>query len=371
MSFFLFFFLSIYSLIHFLFFLQVRCLFNHHRIAQWVLLMFVLVMIFSPVLSRVLERSGHDFWAQIIAYIAFNWMGIVFLAFFCGLAVEIVRLLYWLFTIVIPVGLPAFPVKKAITGMLIFVGMVSAYGFFEAKRLNIEKLVIKTDKLPESVDKITIAQISDVHIGLLMRESRLRLIIDKIKSLNPDILVATGDLVDGSFYHLNGLTEMFKELTPPFGKYAVTGNHEYYAGLEESVDFMQKAGFTVLRNEVRSIDHYLNIAGVDDRYNEKRQLNILSSIRNGRFTVFLKHRPDVEKETLGLFDLQLSGHTHNGQIFPWHLIVAIPFPYVGGLYDLDKGGKIYTSRGTGTWGPQIRVLSPPEITLIEIRPATP
>ena len=216
-------------------------------------------------------------------------------------------------------------------------------------------------------------QISDVHIGLIVREERLKNILNKVKEVNPDILVCTGDLVDGQINKLEGLAELFLEIKPRYGKYAVTGNHEYYAGLGQALKFTKKAGFIVLRGKAIVVGELLNLAGVDDStgksfnlFTDVPEKGILSGLDHKRFTILLKHRPNIDKSANGLFDLQLSGHTHKGQIFPFSLLIKLLFVQDAGYMKLESGSSLYVNRGSGTWGPPIRFLSPPEVTVIEL-----
>ncbi len=157
------------------------------------------------------------------------------------------------------------------------------------------------------------------------------------------------------------------------GKYAVTGNHEFYAGLPEALDFTQKTGFLLLRGQAHTLQNGLTIAGVDDptgRFqappNALPENKLLGEIPENQFVIFLKHQPIVDANSIGLFNLQLSGHTHNGQIFPFGLLVRLVYKLNPGFTKLEKGSVAYISRGTGTWGPPVRFLAPPEVTLIEI-----
>jgi predicted MPP superfamily phosphohydrolase len=170
---------------------------------------------------------------------------------------------------------------------------------------------------------------------------------------------------------------MLATVDPPLGKFAIAGNHEFYAGIRQSGRFLRAAGFKFLRNEDFELNGLINLVGVDDpagkrRYPEigqvgKEEKILLADLDSERFTLLLKHRPTVEIESLGRFDLQLSGHTHGGQIFPFNLITRLFYPRERGLYRLDKESVLYVSRGTGTWGPPMRFLSPPEVTLIELQ----
>ncbi|HKI52228.1 MAG TPA: metallophosphoesterase, partial [Geothermobacteraceae bacterium] len=245
----------------------------------------------------------------------------------------------------------------------------SFYGLYEATSLRVETVRLETAKLPPGTPPIRIAQVSDMHLGLILREEALAPIVARLQQLQPDLLVATGDIVDAQLNHLQELVTLWQQLDPPLGKYAVTGNHEYYAGLNQALDFLQRSGFVMLRNQNTEVGDWLKLAGVDDpaRGGAPDETAALGA-RSKRFTLLLKHRPRFAGESKGLFDLQLSGHAHRGQIFPFNLLTGLEYPLQNGLYTLAASQRLYTSRGTGTWGPPMRILSPPEISLIELVP---
>lgn len=256
--------------------------------------------------------------------------------------------------------------------------LIAIYGSFEAKNIRTERITIKSPKIPESVGKLWIVQISDVHLGLIIRKERLEKILKEVKAAKPDLLVSTGDLVDGQINGLPGLAELLREINPKYGKFAITGNHEFYAGLKQAMDFTEKAGFTFLRGKGLTIAGLFNIAGVDDPagknyglFTEVEEKKLLSGLPTEKFTLFLKHRPLFDRNAIGLFDLQLSGHTHKGQIFPLSLITRLFYPADSGYLALQNNSHLYVSRGSGTWGPPIRFLSPPEVTVIEILSVNP
>ncbi len=364
---FLTFFFTVYGLIHLFFLLKLR------RVTELkgLLLIFVLVILtllwFMPVVIRILERNEHFNVARILAYIGYTWMAAVFLFFVISVFVDIISLFV------------SFAVKTRVVATIVLIVLLIVYGFFEARTITLERVKIKTSKLPSGTERLKIVQISDLHLGLIIREKRVESLITLIKELKPDILVATGDIVDGQANDILNHTEIFSDLKPPLGKYAITGNHEYYAGIEQSVLFIEKSGFRLLRGEAINVAGIINIAGVDDMGNTDER-RLLSQLNKERFTLFLRHRPVVKKETIGFFDLQLSGHTHKGQIFPFYFITKLAFPLNSGLYQFsgnsfekkqerevdDKKPLLYTSRGTGTWGPPLRILAPPEILLIEL-----
>ena len=251
--------------------------------------------------------------------------------------------------------------------------IISVYGYFEAKDVRTEKIIINTSKIPEDVGRLRIVQISDIHLGLIVREDRLRSILSEVKKADPDILVSTGDLVDGQIDNLEKLAEPFQKINPRYGKFAITGNHEFYAGLDQALSFAEKSGFRILRGEAVTVAGLVTLAGVDDPqvktyglFKGLSEKELLSELPHERFTVLLKHRPLVDRNVLGLFDLQLSGHVHKGQIFPFSIITGLYYSTQAGFANLAGNSKLYVSRGSGTWGPPIRFLSPPEVTVIEL-----
>ncbi|MGD0211204.1 MAG: metallophosphoesterase [Desulfomonilia bacterium] len=365
---------SIYSAVHVYAFFKVKAAFPFGTGAGILLGIFLAVMTFAPIFVRILERHGYEFSARLMAYIGYSWMGIIFLFFTLSLLTD----LYHLFVhgtglifhkdmgLLIPSARIAFLVP-----LFLALGL-ALYGYFAALNIRPEMVTLRSSKIPEAIGRLRIAQVSDVHLGIIVREARLRKILRVIWEAKPDILVSTGDLVDGQIDSLAGLAEALQEIQPRYGKYAITGNHEFYAGLPQALDITRRAGFTVLRNEAVTVGG-INIAGVDDPTGKYFGLSkglpeeeLLSLLPRDKFTLLLKHQPSVRINSLGLFDLQLSGHTHNGQIFPFRYLVKLFFSHITGWYDLPKGSHLYVSRGTGTWGPPIRFLSPPEVTVIDL-----
>jgi len=341
------------------------------------LIFFMTVMVFSPFIIRFSERLELSLFARFMSYVGYTWMGILFLFFSASVCTDIYRLLVYLVGFVSHKNLSAltpsagFSFYLSLTVSLI----IGIYGYFEALDIRTERVTIKTHKIPEETGRLIIVQISDAHIGLIVGEQRLRGILEKVKLANPDILVSTGDIVDGQIDDVIKLAEPFKEINPRYGKFAVTGNHEFYAGLGQAMDFTERAGFKLLRGEGVTVAGMINIAGVDDPageryglYREVPERKMLSDMPYDKFTILLKHRPVVDKNAHGLFDLQLSGHAHKGQIFPFSLLTWLYYRHTlhAGTLRLVDDSYLYVSRGAGTWGPPIRFLSPPEVTVIEL-----
>jgi uncharacterized protein len=375
MTLFLLSFFLIYGLMHGYAFLKARAAIHFGGIAGILLGLFMLFMILAPLCIRVLEKQGHEEMASALSWGAYLWLGFLFLFLVCALIFDLWRVVggaaAWLTKRDLPAFMPG--AKAAFFAPLVLSLAAATYGYFEALHIRTERVVIETDRLPSGIERFRICQLSDVHLGLIVREERLARMLDIVKRENPDLLVSTGDLVDGQLDHLSTLTAQMREIRPVHGKFAVTGNHEFIAGIDKSLAFTRDCGFDTLRGEAREIGGFLTVAGVDDPAGQGFRLSgqengegeLLSSLSRERFTLFLKHRPTVEEKARGLFDLQLSGHTHRGQIFPFNVIVRLYFPLGSGLHDMGNS-RVYVSRGSGTWGPPIRFLAPPEVTVIDL-----
>jgi predicted MPP superfamily phosphohydrolase len=369
-------FFLLYGGMHLYAFLKAKAAFAFSAMTGiWVVLL-MLVMICAPVIVRLSEKANFEVFSQIMSYIGYIWLGVLFLFISVSVGLDIYRLIIYSCGLVLKKDLAylSLGVKYAFFVPLIVSSAVAVYGYFEARNVRTETVLIKSPKIPPEAGRLRIVQISDVHLGLIVREERLKRIVNEVIKAKPDILVSTGDLVDGQINNLAGLAEILRNINARYGKYAITGNHEFYAGLAQAIEFTRKAGFQVLRGEGVVIEGLINIVGVDDlqikglsHLKDISEAELLSGIANGKFTVLLKHRPLVDKSATGLFDLQLSGHVHKGQIFPFSLITALYYyPVQTGFAELPSNSYLYVSRGSGTWGPPIRFLSPPEITVIDL-----
>jgi predicted MPP superfamily phosphohydrolase len=357
------------------FFLKLKAAVPFGVSAGLCLAVLLLFMVTAPVLVRVMEKKGMETEARLTAYAGYLWMGFLFLWFSSSLVLELYHAL---------LRIVGYLARKDVTSFFLSTrtdfylplgwGFISAsYGYFEARSIKTERITLTSPKIPQSVGKLIIVQISDVHLGLIVSEKRLKAVLAKVVDATPDILVSTGDLVDGQINGLAGLAELIREIRPRYGKFAVTGNHELYAGTNHSLNFMKSAGFRVLRGEEATVPGVITIAGVDDpairRYTgsaSDEEWRLLDRISAETYTALLKHRPAIEKGSQGRFDLQLSGHVHKGQLFPFNLVTYLFYPVRSGINHTLHGTVLYVSRGTGTWGPPIRFLAPPEVTIIEL-----
>jgi len=257
---------------------------------------------------------------------------------------------------------------------------LSAVGLFNARRApRLVEIDIPLQGLPEALHGFRIAQISDVHVGPTIKRAFLERIVARVNALEAQLVAITGDLVDGSVRELGGHTDALQALRSTHGSFFVTGNHEYYSGADDWVRELRRLGMRVLQNEhvvLRHAGAQLVVGGVTDysahQFDQRQHSSpqaALAGAPAAAVKLLLAHQPRsaAAAEAAG-FHLQLSGHTHGGQFFPWNYFVRMQQPYTAGLHRLKKLW-IYTSRGTGYWGPPKRVGAPAEITLLRLVPA--
>jgi predicted MPP superfamily phosphohydrolase len=263
----------------------------------------------------------------------------------------------------------------------VLAALFTLVGFVNARRRARVRLVdIPIVDLPAALHGFTIAQISDVHIGPTIKRDYVDAIVDAVNDLNADMIAVTGDLVDGSVRQLAHHTQPMSRLSARHGTYFVTGNHEYYSGVEAWVPELRRLGLCVLMNEHVVLQHEgaeVVVAGVTDysahHFNLKQRSDPAAALAgapaDASLRLLLAHQPRsaAAAETAG-FDLQLSGHTHGGQFFPWNFFVRFQQPFTAGLHRLGALW-VYTSRGTGYWGPPKRLGAPSEITHLRLVPA--
>ncbi len=320
--------------------------------------------------SRLLSREA----AAPLSWFAYTWMGFMFLLFFALLPTELVR---------VGARLGGVDPERRVALARIVAGTVGALSFVSGgvgvvsvlSRVGVKQLRVPLAKLPKSLSGYTIVQLTDVHVGPTIGRAFIEQIVRTTNALSPDMVAITGDLVDGSVEELGALVEPLRELKAKDGVFFVTGNHEYYSGADAWIAHLRTLGIRVLRNErvpIRGGDGF-DLAGVDDtsahNFGHGHGQDVpraLAGRDESRAVVLLAHQPSQIREAAqhGV-DLQLSGHTHGGQIWPWGYAVRLDQPHVAGFH-MHEGTAIYVSRGTGYWGPPMRVAAPAEITRIEL-----
>jgi predicted MPP superfamily phosphohydrolase len=255
--------------------------------------------------------------------------------------------------------------------------LVTIAGFHLARRVApVVDVRVPITGLPSALDGFIIAQISDVHVGTPIKPPYVAAVVERVNSLGADMVAITGDLVDGPVHKLSEHTQPLARLRSRHGTYFVTGNHEYYSGAHAWIEEMQRLGACVLLNDHVVIEHdgaHVALAGVTDyaahhfdHAHRSDPARAAAGAPAGALKVLLAHQPRSAPEAARAgFDLQLSGHTHGGQFWPWVHFVRLQQPFTAGLRKLGSMW-IYVSRGTGYWGPPMRFGSPSEITRLTL-----
>jgi predicted MPP superfamily phosphohydrolase len=348
----------------------------------------LVLLALSVPLGMFAVRLGSGWVARVLPAAAFAWLGIAFVLFCVVAAIDLARLSVelaavfgdWLRRTPEP---PADPSRRLFVARTIAGGAVLAAGGATAWSLRsatgpaeIHEVPVRLERLPPALSGLVLAQISDLHVGPSLRERTVRRVVEQTNALRPDVIAITGDLVDGSVPELRSAVSELARLRARHGVFFVTGNHDYYSGADEWVAELRRLGIRVLRNERVEIGDRgasIDLAGVDD-WSATRGANGLHLERAlggrdpDRSLVLLAHQPrGVGEAVRAGVELQLSGHTHGGQIVPFNLLVAAAYPYVKGLHthvEGDRQGQIFVSKGTGFWGPPMRLGVPPEIAKI-------
>jgi uncharacterized protein len=287
--------------------------------------------------------------------------------------------------LLVSAAIGAAPVETAlrIQGALavpLLAALATVVGFINARgRARIRRVDVPIAGLPAALNGFSIAQISDLHVGPTIKRNYLERVVDAVNALGADMIAVTGDLVDGSVRDLSRHTEPLSRLTARHGAFFVTGNHEYYSGAHAWIAEIRRLGLSVLLNEHIVVMHEgasVVVAGVTDLnavYFDPAHRSDPAGAMKGAppdagARVLLAHQPRSAFAAASAgFDLQLSGHTHGGQFFPWNFVVRLFHPFTAGLHRVGPL-RVYVSRGTGYWGPPKRLGAPSEITYLRLVP---
>jgi len=315
---------------------------------RFVFAFLLLILTFSFLGAIILERRFGNALTRVLYTLASHWMGIALILLTCLILYEFINFF------------SKIPRPYGGIAVLAVAAIASIYAMINARILH-----IATIDIPATVN-MDIVQLSDIHLGSVGSEFLAR-VVEKTNSLNPDVVVITGDLVDSHHRLDREALSRLNDLKAPV--FFVLGNHEHYAGLANVMTLLQNTKVRTLRNESADFDG-LQIIGIDDRDDQDQVANQLRNIEIDpeRFSVLLYHRPEgLDAASEAGVDLMLTGHTHGGQIFPFNFYVRRYFRYMKGLYR-HENSYLYVSAGTGTWGPRMRLGSKSEITLIKLHP---
>ncbi len=348
----------------------------------------LVVVLFASVPLQTSARMWAPRLSSVLGWIAGPWLAFIGVAATMFLIVDLVRGVTWLAHRARHRAPPsathlsrrefltrvAGGTAIAVTGASVAAGMAEARGEHE-----IVTVEVPLAKLPRQLDGFTIVQLSDLHTGMTIDRAFVQRVVDRANALQPDLIALTGDLVDGTVDTLRDDVAPLAALRAPHGVFAVTGNHEYYSGVDAWIAELTRLGARFLRNERVTIGDSaaaFELAGVDDHGasdwpGHGEDLPKATRGRDpSRALVLLAHQPrQVRHAAQHGVDLQLSGHTHGGQIWPWHYIVRFQQGgLLAGRYE-HEGTQLYVTRGCGYWGPPVRLLAPLEITRVVLRSA--
>ncbi len=333
----------------------------------WTIWVAALLLWASYPLARIFEARGWDRVGLPSEYLAATWIGTLFLLFAVLLALEVLSIIGWAWRAYIPQARGwAIVVALALALIALVQGMRPPV---------VRDYEVRMPGLPADRDGLVVVHLSDLHLGTLIGQRWLEGLVSRVNALKPDAILMVGDVIDGNAQRVVPLVDELSKLGASLGVFAVTGNHESYAGLEASLAVLRAAGFRVLRGESVEAAPGLVIAGVDDVTVRMRSgvpdhdiSNALTSRPPGA-TILLSHTPwnMTEAASLGA-NLMVSGHTHNGQIWPFTYLVKARYPHVAGQYEIN-GMSLVVGSGAGTWGPRMRLWRPGEIVRITLRSA--
>jgi predicted MPP superfamily phosphohydrolase len=350
------------------------------NIEGWIGNFYKILFIFCAIsypLGRFLERVLPSTGSDLIVKVGSFWLGAMVYLILMFIFTDIIRLIYPLFGFNYSFDPKVNPehFKKITIGIYTATAFVLLGGYINALYPRVNQISIATKKSIEGYSKLRIGAASDIHLGTLISNGRLERFVNLMNAQNPDIILLPGDIFDEDLGPVikNDMGKLLSQLSAPLGVYAVTGNHEYIGGVDPAVTYLENHGVQVLRDTSISVNGIMNIVGREDRQAKimggiirKPLKKLTESIDNNHYTILLDHQPyDLNEAVENGIDLQISGHTHHGQLFPFNYITRAIFEVSRGLKQIENT-FIYVSNGFGTWGPPVRVGNRPEIVVIEV-----
>lgn len=366
--------LILVALVTYSYFKAIQLAPDHGQLAIWGTILFFVLML-SPMFLLRTHSKYFENWL----FRAFSWFGYFLMAFWTTFILISIFLDGVRFVASFFINFDAYPetLEKVYISIVVLSLFLSILGLLETLRGPfVKRTKVKFNNLPNSLKELKIVQISDLHVGPTIRTKYVEKVVNIVSALNADIIVFTGDIADAKAESIAPHLEPLKNLKSKYGSYLVTGNHEYYWGVESILNEIINVGLKPLinSNEILKIgSENLLLAGVTDPVGKQMMENHLPDMESAakssidsNFKILLAHRPDacIEAEEYG-FDLQFSGHTHAGQFFPFSLLIGLEHKYYNGLYT-HGSMQVYVNPGTGYWGPPNRLGIKAEISEITL-----
>jgi predicted MPP superfamily phosphohydrolase len=336
-----------------------------------------LVLALSFIFGRILENFWLSPVSDALVWVGSFWLSAILYFLMIIIALDFLRLVNHFLPFFPSLVVSHYDKAKFITALAAIgiVVLTAVFGYANAIRPTIKTLELSVDKHVDGPKRLNIVAASDIHLGTIVGKSRLNRLVNQVNALKPDIVFLPGDVFDEDLKPVirHDLGDTLRKIQAPLGVFAITGNHEYIGGVEEACKYLGEHGILVLRDSVLKIKDILYIVGREDRdisrFTDKKRKSLDELMRNVDKScpvILLDHQPfDLEQTAAAGVDLQISGHTHNGQLWPLNYITEK-------VYELSWGYKkigatsFYVSSGFGTWGPPVRTGSRPEIVNIRL-----
>lgn len=321
---------------------------------------FILLSLSFPIITYF-ERITDSVKVEKLYYLSSLFAGLLFLFLVTFLIHDVLNLFAWLLYDIILYG-GFYSTLTMLAVLILFI-----YSFVNGKKLRVRQETIHSDKVAKSIN---IMHVSDVHIGAINLQDKLKRLVEKVNEQNPDLVCISGDLLDGSGLVNNSVMSPLNELEAK--TFFVTGNHELYFGVDKACELISEEGIHILENQVVKQDG-IQIVGVPYTLHQKSNKilgldKLKEKVDNSKFSILLYHTPDgIEDFKESKIDLMLSGHTHKGQMYPFEYVIKLFYKYFYGFYKIDDQ-HINVSSGAGTWGPPMRLGTQNEIITINIKP---
>lgn len=329
----------------------------------------------SYVVGRIVERYHISFFTDALTWVGSFWLAAMLYFFMLVIVVDLIRLSNH-FIGYLPSSLYSFPAKTwvmVLSAAIVF--LIVAIGHINAISPKINRLSIELDKKANGLDELNIALVSDIHMGTVIGPRRMTKLVNKVSELKPDIILLAGDIVDEDLQPVirHNLGEVLIKLKAPLGVYGITGNHEYIGGVAQAVKYLEDHNIVFLRDSAMKVNNSFYLVGREDRSKNSRGKmrkdidSLLVGVDHSLPIIMLDHQPfDLDKVVNSKVDIQFSGHTHHGQLWPLNYITEA-------IYEVSRGYKkvndthFYVSNGFGTWGPPVRIGNRPEIVLLNLK----
>lgn len=368
-------FLSIVLLVYFLInsyiILRVNSTLRYNQTLRTMFLSALVLLIIAYPMGRLLQNFFQNIMVDFLLFAGAFYMGMMVYLLFATLLIDILRLINS-FAPIFPSFISNNPVKTAQitfwTVLTLVIG-TTVIGHINARLPRIRTFEIQINKPANQLKQLIVVAMTDIHLGTIVRHSTLENLVEKVNNLNPDLILLPGDIVDEDVSTVmeQNMAASLRKLKAPYGVFGVTGNHEYFGGVQKSVDYIQKGNVRILQDTTVKIANAFYLIGRKDRtgksFGDKRKpLNeILDGVDKKLPLILMDHQPfHLEEAEQNGIDLQLSGHTHHGQLFPFNLITKKVYEKSWG-YLRKRQTQYYVSCGVGTWGPPIRIGNRPEI----------